>query len=165
MSADNGIYILQTLDGYRVVHAQAIENIYWWETWTCCGNPVPGHDVVKGDFCLHCGHSLPTHELREEINPQAIADYFGKSNVLKTEQEAWAEAQQLYDEIMNDDFCPIVEYGVQFIKGMEYQEFPVHLIPEYEGLEEEEDFECPICSWTPFYGTCGGCGYERKNNE
>lgn len=27
MSADNGVYILQTKDGYRVAHAQAIENI------------------------------------------------------------------------------------------------------------------------------------------
>ena len=29
MSADNGIYIHKFKDGYRVVHAQAIENIYW----------------------------------------------------------------------------------------------------------------------------------------
>lgn len=29
MSADNGIYILQTKDGFRVSHAQAIENINW----------------------------------------------------------------------------------------------------------------------------------------
>lgn len=29
MSADNGIYILKTKDQYRVIHTQAIENIYW----------------------------------------------------------------------------------------------------------------------------------------
>lgn len=30
MSADNGIYILRTSEGQnRVIHAQAIENIYW----------------------------------------------------------------------------------------------------------------------------------------
>ena len=29
VSADNGIYILKTKDQYRVIHAQAIENIYW----------------------------------------------------------------------------------------------------------------------------------------
>ena len=28
MSADNGIYILKTKDQYRVIHAQAIENLY-----------------------------------------------------------------------------------------------------------------------------------------
>ncbi len=29
MSSDNGIYIHKFRDGWRVVHAQAIENIYW----------------------------------------------------------------------------------------------------------------------------------------
>lgn len=29
MSADNGVYILKTKDQYRVIHAQAIENLYW----------------------------------------------------------------------------------------------------------------------------------------
>ena len=28
MSADNGVYILQSKDGFRVIHAQAIENIF-----------------------------------------------------------------------------------------------------------------------------------------
>lgn len=28
MSADNGVYILKTKDQFRVIHAQAIENIY-----------------------------------------------------------------------------------------------------------------------------------------
>ena len=100
MSADNGIYILQTKDGYRVVHAQAIENIY-----------------RDGRFHL-----------------QSVVNYFGRCNVLITEQEAWGEAKILYNEIMNDDYCPILEYGVSFIKGMENQEFPTHLTPE----EEEE---------------------------
>lgn len=104
MSADNGIYILQTRDGYRVVHAQAIENIY------------------DGD----------------KFNLIWIAEYWGKCNLLKTEQEAWGEAKKLYDEIMDDDFCPIIEYGVQFIEGMENQDFPIHLIREEEenGCED-----------------------------
>ena len=29
MSADNGIYIHKFKEGWKVVHAQAIENIYW----------------------------------------------------------------------------------------------------------------------------------------
>ena len=29
MSADNGIYILKTKDQYRVIHAQAIDNLSW----------------------------------------------------------------------------------------------------------------------------------------
>jgi len=29
MSADNGIYIHKFRSGYKVIHAQAIDNIYW----------------------------------------------------------------------------------------------------------------------------------------
>lgn len=29
MSSDNGLYILHTIDGYRVRHLQAVENVYW----------------------------------------------------------------------------------------------------------------------------------------
>ena len=29
MSADNGIYVAQFPDGYRVIHAQAIDNLWW----------------------------------------------------------------------------------------------------------------------------------------
>jgi len=30
MSADNGIYILKSKDGFRVIHAQSIDNLNWW---------------------------------------------------------------------------------------------------------------------------------------
>jgi len=134
MSADNGIYILKTLDGYRVILAQNIENLYWWETWSCCGNPVPA--VKDGEnYCIHCGNTLPAHEKRDEINPLELAEYFGRCNVLKTEKEAWEEAQSLYEAIMEDDYCPILEFGVQFIKGYEDKEFPTHLV----GLHDLED--------------------------
>ena len=29
MSADNGVYIHKFKEGYKVIHAQAIDNIYW----------------------------------------------------------------------------------------------------------------------------------------
>lgn len=141
MSADNGIYILQTKDGYRVVHAQGIDNIYWWETWNCCGNPVPAFEVSRGNYCIHCGNSLPIHEKRDYINPLTLAEYFGLSNVLETEEEAWEEANQLYDAIMDDDFCPMVEYGVQFVKGMENEEFPVHLIGLHDVKEMWDEWD------------------------
>ena len=32
MSADNGVYILKSKDGFRVAHLQCIENLYWWDT-------------------------------------------------------------------------------------------------------------------------------------
>jgi hypothetical protein len=53
-----------------------------------------------------------------------IKQYFGEAQIFRTEQEALEEANRLYKEIMNDDFCPIVEYGIQFIKGWEKKDFP-----------------------------------------
>jgi hypothetical protein len=97
MSADNGIYILQTKDGWRVIHAQAIENIYW--------------DEEK-------------KEITEEINPHILREYFEDCEVFPTREEAIKEAELIYDDIVQDDFCPIVEYGICFITGVEDIEFP-----------------------------------------
>lgn len=111
MSADNGIYILQSKDGWRVVHAQCIDNLYWWE--------------VPGEY-FECGE--PKRVRRDELSPQAIADYFGKCVRLNSEYEAMEHAKVLYDEIMDDDFCPIIEYGISYIEGYEYKEFPTELM-------------------------------------
>lgn len=40
---------------------------------------------------------------------------FSDSEVFGDEQEAMMKAKELYDEIMADEFCPVVEYGIQFI--------------------------------------------------
>lgn len=91
MSADNGIYILQTPTGsvlcpkvfeYRVVHAQAIDNIYWQHT--------------KG-------------------NPKQVVSYFGKCEVFTNEGEARKLAFKMEEEVLNDDFCPVLEYGINTI--------------------------------------------------
>lgn len=95
MSADNGIYILQAKDGYRVVHAQAIENLWWWDDMH--------HD--------------------RKLNPKFIFDYFGNSQLFKTSQEALSYAQSLYDDIM-DSGMSYIEYGIQLITGWEDKEFP-----------------------------------------
>jgi len=91
VSADNGIYLLKTpqenSDGfeYRVIHAQAIENIYFDDT-------LPNHNNPEG-------------------TPEEVVAYFGNCEVL-TEEAAQKKALKIYDEIMEDDFCPIVEYGI-----------------------------------------------------
>jgi hypothetical protein len=105
MSADNGIYILQSKDGFRIAHAQAIENIYW---------------------------NFEKKELTDEINPKILYDYFHKSPVFKTVEEVTKEAIRIYEEIIQDDFCPIVEYGICDITGWEDKEFPK------EGTNEKD---------------------------
>ena len=125
MSSDNGIYILQSLDGYRVAHTQAIDNINWWKIWTCCNNPIPV--CIDGqEKCQHCGKYLPDYERRDEINPEALKDYFGKSKIFNTEEEALKEAKRLYEEILDDDYG-IIEYGINFIRGWEDKFFPEKL--------------------------------------
>lgn len=97
MSADNGVYILHTLDGWRVIHDQAIDNLYWWRVE---------------------GASLDQQELKNEINPSSLYSYFKDCVVYKEKYEAWHEAMLLYRKI------GYVEYGIQFIEGFEQKEFP-----------------------------------------
>lgn len=122
MSADNGIYVLQTKDGFRVIHAQAIDNLCWWENYTCCNNPISV--AIDGqEQCYHCGTYLPKHERRDELNPEMLKEYFGESKIFNTQQEAIDESRKMYDEIMNDDYG-ILEYGISYIRGWENEFFP-----------------------------------------
>jgi hypothetical protein len=96
MSADNGIYILQSKDGYRITHAQAIENLYWDEDQRC--------EV-------------------QQLQPKKLERYFGKCKVFKTRREALKEADRLYQDIIKN--CGICEYGISFISGWENRRFPI----------------------------------------
>lgn len=114
MSADNGIYILQSLDGFRVIHAQGIDNLWWWPT----GEYINGY---------------PKWDRRDIINPAELYNYFNESKIYHNRESAMKEADRIYEEIMGDDFCPICEYGIQFINGLENEPFPT------EGTKGEED--------------------------
>lgn len=95
MSADNGIYILETpnrntgFTEYRVAHCQAIENIYYPED--------------------------------SKIEDKYLRMLFGKCEVLTDRLAALKLAQEIYDEIMKSIF-PIIEYGIQTIRFP--REFP-----------------------------------------
>jgi hypothetical protein len=91
MSSDNGIYIIYFPEGYRVAHAQAIENIDYFP---------PG-----------------TIERKQELKK-----YFGKSKIFQSYKDAFTEAEKLANEILKDDFCPILEYGICYL-GDEYESF------------------------------------------
>jgi len=88
MSADNGIYILEMKDQARVIHTQNIENLWW--------------------------SYLSNKEVANMV-PTRILEYYGGTESM-TIQEAQEKAKDLYNEIMDDDFCPIVEYGIQIFK-------------------------------------------------
>jgi len=127
MSADNGIYILQSKDGFRVAHAQAIENIYWWPKFECdCSSKEVLESVneegFSQDVCKSCGGKIEWED-RGVINPTILSEYFGNSKVFATREEALAEADRLYRDILDGE-CPILEYGISFIRGWEVTEFP-----------------------------------------
>lgn len=85
MSADNGIYILKT----------------------------PNFKTGYTEFRVaHC-------QAIENINYPDSEDkylrmYFESSKIFTDQNNAFIEAQEIYNEIMKSDF-PIIEYGIQFI--------------------------------------------------
>ncbi len=126
MSADNGIYILQSLDGYRVIEAGAIENLNWHHT--CCNNPnvideEAGEDCMFHQKCINCNTLDPISEPRDELCPDMLKQYFGKCTVYDTQSEALEEATNIFEEILDDDMG-IVEYGISFVTGWEDKFFP-----------------------------------------
>jgi len=88
MSADNGIYILELKDQSRVIHAQNIENLYW---------------------------SYITMSQTSDFVPTRIIEHYKDAKPMSLE-EARNKAFEMADEILNDDFCPILEYGIQSFK-------------------------------------------------
>jgi len=70
MSADDGIYILETKDQYRVIHTQAIDNLWW---------------------------SHIDRRSHSELIPTRIVEYYGQLKSYKTKDEVKNRAFELYD--------------------------------------------------------------------
>ena len=49
-------------------------------------------------------------------NAESIVDYFGGGAVFDNLDAAQKKAFALEEEIMSDDFCPILEYGISTLK-------------------------------------------------
>lgn len=118
MSADNGVYILQTKDGFRVIHAQAIDNI--------------SYNADATGF-----------------NLRILYQYFCDSQCYKNKKQATDRAVELYEEIMNDDFCPVCEYGISFINAKDIT-FPK---------------ECPPCCANPSIMSISGDLIDGERNQ
>ena len=90
MSADNGIYILKTKDQYRIIHAQAIENIYW------------EHDN-RYAYYSNCGTN--------RLVPSRVVEFWGNSKYTKDEAIAFKVAHAMLNKIERN--CGICEYGIR----------------------------------------------------
>lgn len=110
MSADNGIYILKTLKGdgheYRVAHLQAVGN-YLWKRCSVHGSE---YDFLNCEECNNCNEC---NDPKEHI--ANAREMWNKSDVYVSKDEAFTKANEIYDTIINDDFCPILEYGISYI--------------------------------------------------
>lgn len=95
ISADNGIYILQTKKGdgfeYRVAHLQAVENYRW-------------------DDDKHTDSDDP------QIQIKNAREMWGECEVIVDRTSALQVADAMAQKILDDEFCPILEYGISFIK-------------------------------------------------
>ena len=107
MSADNGVYILvsrgrKTRKGYqkeyRVIHAQAIENITWQPDYP---------DYMVQD---------------SELNRSEVLAYFGNARVFTDRRIAEGYAQRIFDEVMEG--FGIVEYGIVWFDEFAHIPFP-----------------------------------------
>lgn len=115
MSADNGIYILQSKDGFRVTYASAIDNLYWfWGDERLYDESFVKSEQERGVENPY----MDKGESRDELNPRELIEYFGNCEIIKTRIEALVKA----DEISRD--YDTLEYGISFIKGWEDKEFP-----------------------------------------
>ena len=120
MSADNGIYILESLNKeYRIIHTTNIQELYYFFT-----NPKFEDNIeyekeidrlqkngIQNPYCMITG------EYKDELNPYKLKEYFTDSKIYSFD-EVMKEAEKLYKSIS------YVEYGIRFITGWENKLFP-----------------------------------------
>jgi hypothetical protein len=113
MSADNGIYVLET-DGpeYRVRDIQAIENMYWGRCSIHGSDMHFGNMVrngVKDEDCAECRGATPETATPEMVLENAREMYKG-CQVFTDKGKAYEYAVQLYE---TSEIC---EYGIVPLK-------------------------------------------------
>jgi len=84
VSADNGIYVLKT----------------------------PTENGEEEFRVIHAQAIENLWDENEEGNPEQVISYYGKARVFHNKEDASKEIKHLYDEIMSNPFCPILEYGI-----------------------------------------------------
>jgi hypothetical protein len=101
------VFLLQTLDGWRVVMADNLDALYFW---------------IGGDGL---------YTKRNQLNPEMVAEYFGGCSLIKNEYEAMEQARELFSNVTSKNrVLPILDVEMNYITGHETELFPLHLIPE-----------------------------------
>lgn len=116
MSADNGIYIGRFLRK--------------WRCGKCDGGAFPEHsvrctkreDYTRGDgsyvYRVITAQAIENcdedYKFPKELTAAYRVEYYGRSEVFDSEEDAWNEARRLESEIMGSEF-PVLEYGISMI--------------------------------------------------
>ena len=77
-------------------------------------NGIYIHKFPNGWAVIHA-QAIENVLAERGYNKKVLYEYYKGAKRFKTQEEAFKEAQRKYDEIMKDDFCPIVEYGIRII--------------------------------------------------
>ena len=118
MSADNGVYILETKGPeYRVAHLQAVDNVYY--SWsTADDGTTNGDEVDDQDIWI--------------MNAREM--WFG-APVFTDEDEAWRAARELHDKI---DYT---EYGISKIEIDRVFNVPGFSVEAYNPVKDFKTFK------------------------
>ena len=65
---------------------------------------------------MHCQAAENLTYNNPDGNPEQVVNYFGKCGVLTSRDNALKLAQDMEKEILADEFCPILEYGICFLE-------------------------------------------------
>ena len=121
MSADNGIYVLKLKDQYRVIHAAAIDNLWW-------------------DFTKMSGSS-------DSLVPTRLVEYFEESKKLFTKDDVDKEIERLSElvewteyGVCHMDCSPMVTWDALVSLAYEHAKTEIVVL---NGLDEkwEDDLE------------------------
>ena len=127
MSADNGVYILKTLDNqYRVIDTQNIENLWW--SYLKNGfddNPVPTRIIEYYYGVPSMNHDEANIEAEKRYEELAFCEYGIQTiKINKTWKEIISEAKSLAKEEIE-----AIENSYDYKKDKEfYDEFALRLL-------------------------------------
>lgn len=133
MSADNGIYILETnaapngkLNGekeYRVKHLQVIDNIRYDENAPKPIKPEGSHksyNEYDPKDETHCNYQrayrIKFYNDDPDVHIRNARDMWKDCKVFNNKVNAMQCACNIEKQIMGDNMCPILEYGISFIR-------------------------------------------------
>jgi len=92
MSADNGIYLLELKDEYRIIHAQGIENLWWsFEIMGLGQNMIPTRVIEYFDGSISFNNKKDALEHAKELSKDCDFLEYGIRVLHEFKHKTWKE--------------------------------------------------------------------------